>query len=345
MASHKIRVIQFGLGPIGQSCIRTMLSKDFAIDLVGAIDIDPDKVGHDVSDILGLEKPIGVVISPDAAKTLADTRPDIVVHTTTSFLDRMYDQLMLCARAGVNVISSTEELSYPFDRYPELARELDAVARENVVSILGTGVNPGYAMDALALMATGVCTEVFKIEVNRVVDAGLRRLPLQLKVGARLSVDEFNEKKAAGTLGHIGLVESVRLVADGLGWPLDRIDEQLEPVVSDRQVVTPYLTVEEGQVAGIHHSAKGYIRDNCVLDLDLKMYVGAEEPRDAVLVTGDPPMDLVVRGGIFGDTATVATLINGIPSVLNATPGLKTVKDVPVLRAFGTKWMREAVGV
>jgi hypothetical protein len=330
-------VVQYGIGPIGQSCLRTILSKKDHINLVGVIDIDPAKAGKDVSEILGLDAPTGVIVSPDADKVLSSTKPDVVVHTTSSFLARMYDQLILCARHGASVISSTEELSYPYVRHPEISAELDRVARENGVTLLGTGVNPGYAMDALALMATGVCNEVRSVTIHREVDAGLRRLPLQQKVGAGITEAEFAEKKATGLFGHIGLVESIRMVADGLGWNIDRIVEHLDPVISSKEVVTPYLTVKKGSVAGIHHHAYGYDGDTLLLTLDLKMFVGAEDPRDAVKVDGDPPMDLVVKGGIFGDTATVATLINGIPQAFFAGPGLKTVKDVPLVRAFGTR--------
>lgn len=336
--TNKYRVVQYGMGPIGQSCLRTILAKDSALELVGAIDIDPDKVGKDVADIIGRDEKTGLTVSADVQTVLESTKPDAVVHTTSSFLDRMYDQLILCAKSGVNVVSSTEELVFPFDRYPEISHQIDAAAKENGITILGTGVNPGYAMDALALMATGVCNEVTRIEVNRVVDAGLRRLPLQIKVGAALTAEVFEERKATGKFGHIGLVESVRLVASGLGWTLSRIDEQLNAVISERKVVTPYLTVEEGQVAGIHHSASGYIGDEEVLSLNLQMFVGAEDPRDAISVHGDPPIDLLIRGGIFGDTATVATLINGIPQVVSGVPGLATVVDVPLPKAFGTKW-------
>ncbi|GMQ83103.1 MAG: oxidoreductase [Rhodothermia bacterium] len=336
--TKKYRVVQYGIGPIGQSCLRTILAKNSALELVGAIDIDPDKVGKDVADIVGQDGKTGVTVSSDVQTVLESTKPDAVVHTTSSFLDRMYDQLILCAKSGVNVVSSTEELSFPFDRHPKISREIDDVAKENGVTILGTGVNPGYAMDALALMATGVCNDVTRIEINRVVDAGLRRLPLQIKVGAALTVEVFEKKRATGRFGHIGLVESVRMVASGLGWTLSRLDEQLNPVISGRRVVTQYLTVEEGQVAGIHHSARGYIGDEEVLSLNLQMYVGADDPRDAVSVEGDPPIDLVIRGGIFGDTATVATLINGIPQVVSGVPGLATVIDVPIPKAFGTRW-------
>lgn len=333
-----IRVAQYGLGPIGIECIRTVLAKQPTglIELVGAIDIDPAKADRDVAELLGLAEPTGVVVSADAARVFDEAKPDVVLHTTSSFLDRMHDQLLACARAGVHVVSSTEELAYPYDRHPDLAAELDRVAKAGGVVLLGTGVNPGYAMDTLALTATGVCSDVTEVHVERVVDAGKRRLPLQRKVGAGLTTEAFEEKKATGTFGHIGLRESLLFVAAGLGWSLDRIDETLEPVLAARDVQTPFLTVQAGQVAGIHHAIAGYQGDRAALTLDLKMYVGADAPRDAVRVVGSPPIDLVVREGIFGDTATVAALVNMVPLVLQAPPGLRTMQDMPVPRAFAT---------
>jgi 2,4-diaminopentanoate dehydrogenase len=335
--SDRVRVVQFGAGPIGISCLKTVLSKPSHIELVGVIDIDPLKVGKDVGDILGLPEKTGIIVSADANAVLSATKPDVVLHTTSSFLARMYDQLILCASHGANVVSSTEELAYPYHRHPSISVELDRVAKENGVTLLGSGVNPGYAMDALALMATGVCNSVKSITVNREVNAGLRRLPLQQKVGAGITETLFAEKKATGMFGHIGLVESIRMIADGMGWTITRIEEQLDPVVSKKQVVTPYLTVEKGQVAGIHHHAYGYDGEELLITLDLKMFVGAENPRDEVVAESDPPMNLLVKGGIFGDTATVATLINNIPLVMESAPGLKTAKDIPLLRAFGTR--------
>lgn len=334
--NHPYRVVQYGLGPIGQSCLKTMLDKPLGIKLVGAIDIDPDKVGKDVSELIGHPHATGIIVSSDANAVLSETKPDVVVHTTSSFLASMYDQLIQCASHGANVVSSTEELSWPFERHPAISAELERVAVENGVSILGTGVNPGYAMDALALMATGVCNDVSSVVVHREVNAGLRRLPLQRKVGAGITTQEFEEKKASGQFGHIGLVESLYMVASGLGWELDDMTETLEPVVSVSHHETEYLSVMKGQVAGIHHHAHGYVRGHEVLTLDLKMYVGAPNPRDAVTVVGDPPIDLEIKGGIFGDTATVAALVNGIPLVSKAQPGLKTVADVPLPRAFAT---------
>ncbi|MEP0548708.1 MAG: dihydrodipicolinate reductase [Rhodothermales bacterium] len=339
LTSSPLRVIQYGLGPIGLACVRTVLSKADTgqIELVGAIDVDPQKVGRDVGDLLGSGETTGIVVSDDAARTLDEARPDVVLHTTSSFLPGVRDQLLGCVRAGVHVVSSTEELSFPFDRHPALAAELDEAAEDAGVVLVGTGVNPGYAMDTLALTATGVCVGVSRVHVERIVDAGLRRGPLQRKVGAGISEADFEEKKATGKFGHIGLRESLLMIADGLGWPLDAINESLRPMIADRAHRTPHVTVEEGAVTGIRHSITGAVGGEVVISLDLRMYVGAEDPRDRVRVEGDPPVELVVPGGIFGDTATVATLVNTAALVGEARPGLRTMAELPVPRAFATR--------
>ena len=331
-----IRVVQYGLGPIGLASVAVILDKQATghLQLVGAIDIDPDKAGRDLSVLLNRAEETGIVVAADARSLLAETRPDVVVHTTSSFLDRVQDQFVRCAEAGAHVVSSTEELAYPFDRHPALSAELDRVAKAHGVALLGTGVNPGFAMDTLVLAATGACTDVTRIKVERVLDAGKRREPLQRKVGAGLSVEAWEAKKKTGTFGHIGLRESLLLVADGLGCRFDRVEETLNPMVAMERVETPFLTVQAGEAAGIHHVVAGYRGAERLVTLDLKMYVGAHEPRDAIYVEGTPPIDLVVRGGIFGDTATLAALINAVPLVMDAPPGLRTMKDLPVPRAF-----------
>lgn len=335
-----LRIVQYGLGPIGQSTARTVLEKqnDDYMTLVGAIDVDPNKVGRDVADLLDDDRPdTGVPVRDDAEAVLEETAPDIVLHTTTSFLDDVFDQLVRCAEAGAHVVSSTEELSFPYERHPERSADLDRIAREVGVVIVGSGVNPGYAMDTLTLTATGACVDVDAVHVERVVDAGERRGPLQDKVGAGISTEAFAEKKAAGGFGHIGLRESLWMVADRLGWPLDDVDETLDPVVSDRAIDTGQRTVEPGAVAGIHHAAVGVVGGEPRLTLTLKMYVGAEDPHDAVTVEGNPPIDLAVQNGIFGDTATVALLVNTAPLTAEVAPGLLTMADLPVPRAFGTR--------
>jgi 4-hydroxy-tetrahydrodipicolinate reductase len=338
VSSHApFRVVQYGLGPIGQATARTVLAKPDALTLVGAVDIDPEKAGRDVADVIGEDVPsTGVRVSDDADAVLAAQTPDVVLHTTTSFLDGVVDQLVQCARAGAHVVSSTEELSFPYERAPDASERLDRVARAEGVVLVGTGVNPGYAMDTLPLLATGVCTEVQGAHVERVVNASERREPLQKKVGAGITTEAFEKKKAGGTFGHIGLRESLRMVADGLGWSLEAVEEELQPVHADALVDTGFRQVDAGDVAGIHHTAAGHVDGAPRVTLDLKMYVGAERSYDAVQVEGTPPLDLRFEGGIFGDTATVGMLVNTVPLAADAPPGLRTMTELPVPRAFAT---------
>lgn len=338
MVDRPIRVIQYGLGPIGAAAARKVLdAAPFPLDLVGAIDIDPEKVGRDVGDLLHLGEPTGVRISDDASAVFAEEDADVVIHTTSSSLAEVYDQIERCLKHNLHVVSSTEELLFPYERYPELSTKLDQVAREQERVVLGTGVNPGFVMDTLALAATGMCTDVRRVSIERVVNAAERRGPLQEKIGAGRSPEVFDELKSEGNVGHVGLVESLLFIVDGLNWSLDRYDEQLAPVIAEDPVHTDYVSVEPGQVAGIHHTARGFIGTETVVALDLQMYVGANNPHDAVEIDGDPPIDLEIRNGIFGDTATVGALINAIPQVVDARPGLQTMKSLPIPRAFATR--------
>jgi 4-hydroxy-tetrahydrodipicolinate reductase len=333
-----LRVVQYGLGPIGQATARTVHEKaDAAMTLAGAIDVDPQKVGRDVADLWDSDcAPTGVTVQSGADAVLDETRPDVVLHTITSVLDGVHDQLMQCLEVGADVVSSTEELAFPYERHPERADALERAAQKAGGTLVGTGVNPGYAMDTLPLSATGVCTEVTAVHVERVVDAGERRAPLQAKVGVGLTTEAFEEKTAAGGFGHIGLRESLQMLAEGLGWPVEAIEESLQPVVADERVATPHRTMAAGEVAGIHHVATGRVHGTERLSLDLKMYVGADTPHDTVRVVGRPPIDLTIDGGIFGDTATVGMLVNTAPLAVEAASGLHTMADLPVPRAFGT---------
>ena len=329
-----IRVVQYGLGPIGLGCVRAMLQKQpsDSIELVGAIDIDPEKAGRTVGDLAGV--PCDVEVSDDAKFTLHDLEPDVVLHTTSSSLKKVQDQLIQCMLADANVVSSTEELFNPIEDNRLIARELDSMARNFGVTVYGTGVNPGYAMDSLALMATGVCTRVDKIRVIRRVDAAKRRLPLQKKIGAGLTRSDFLALREVDLVGHAGLRESCHLVARGLFLDADSVTETLEPVLATRNLETPDLKIKMGRVAGIHQTARLTHLNKELVSLDLYMYVGAENPVDLIIVEGDPPIHMEIKGGIFGDTATVGALINAIPLVLTGEPGLLSPLEMPIPRCF-----------
>ncbi len=330
-SSKRIRVMQYGLGPIGILAAKTVLGRT-DLELVGAIDIDPKKLMRDVADLSGLKRPSGIRVSNRPREVLAVHRPQVVLHTTQSSLEEVLPQLKLCLEEGARVVSTCEELLLPSLGRPKLAHDLDRLALLKQAVVLGTGVNPGFVMDTMALVATAPCLDVRSIRVDRVVEASSRREPLQRKVGAGMSESEFRRGVRKGHLGHRGLRESLHLIAMGLGWKLDRVTEKVTPVLATRSVKTGYLSVQKGEVAGIHHVCRGFRNRKEVLHLDLQMYVGAKEPVDRIAIKGKPELNLVFEGGVAGDEATVGMILNAIPSVLSAPPGLKTMIDIPLAR-------------
>ena len=321
-------MIQYGLGPIGAGCARLLCERQ-GVRLVGAVDIDPAKAGRDVGEVIGLGKSHGSPVHARLEDALTGVQAMAVVHSTSSSLKAVLPQLEQCMRAGLNVVSTCEELAYPAAQHPELARRLDSLARECGVTILGTGINPGYAMDALALFLSGVCQRVESVSIRRVVDASKRRLPLQKKIGAGLSVQEFEALVDAGKVRHVGLTESVAMLADGLGWSLDKIDETIKPVVADRELRSDYLTVLPGQVAGVRQVARGFVGGREAINFVLQMALWVDEAGDFVHLRGERDVEMAVQG-IHGDLATAAVVVNSLPRVVEAAPGLLTMKDIAI---------------
>jgi 4-hydroxy-tetrahydrodipicolinate reductase len=326
----KIRAIQYGVGPIGASIVRLMREKQ-AIEIIGAIDSDPAKVGRDLGEIVGAkDAPWGIAISADA-KDVLEQNADVVIHSTSSSLPKVMDQLLACLEAESCIVSTCEELSYPFRTHPELATKLDAAAKEWGVALVGTGVNPGFVLDKLIVTLAAVSQRIEHAKGLRIVDGGKRRLPLQKKIGAGMSVEEFRAKVAEGVIKHVGLPESVAMVADSLNLPVEKITETIEPKVATERVQTEYLSVEAGQVAGVHQIARGLSKSGEELVyLELQMYVGAKDPADSIWLTGHPNISLVIPGGSPGDIATASVVVNSIPAILDAPAGLRTSRDLPL---------------
>jgi 2,4-diaminopentanoate dehydrogenase len=301
-----------------------------SLEIVGAIDKDPTKAGRDLGEVVGApDAPWGVVVLADAAAML-DRPVDVVVHSTSSYLESVMDQLLACLSAGCCIVSTCEELAYPWRKHPGLSSQLDAAAKEEGVALLGTGVNPGFVMDKLVLTLSAVSQRVDSAKAVRIVDASQRRLPLQKKIGAGMTTEEFRTQVAAGAIKHHGLPESAAMVADGLGIALDDISETIEPVIAEKSVKTEFLEVTAGQVAGVHQIARGTSGGKEKIYLELKMYVGAKQPGDTIELKGEPNISLVIPGGTHGDIATAAVGVNAIPAILAAPAGLRTARDLPL---------------
>jgi 4-hydroxy-tetrahydrodipicolinate reductase len=228
---------------------------------------------------------------------------------------------------GVNVISSCEELSYPWLN-PQIAEKIDILAKDNKVSVLGTGINPGYLMDYIPLILSGVCEDVSKVTVERIQDAKYRRLPFQQKIGANTTVEEFNIRVNTGKLKHIGLSQSINMIASFLGWKIDRIDEVISPIVATHKVEFENGLIEPGKVLGVQQIGVGIVNGEDKINMIFRATIDEPEPRDRIIIDGSPPIDMLIKNGVNGDVATCAILVNSIPNLIQSTPGLKTMLDI-----------------
>jgi 4-hydroxy-tetrahydrodipicolinate reductase len=263
---------------------------------------------------------------------------DVVVHCTGSLLTEVYPQIMAMVSAEKSVISSCEELAYPWVRYPEISEKLDRRAKETGVRVLGTGVNPGFVMDLLPLMLATATRQVKSVRVRRIVDVATRRIQLQRKVGVGLSVLGFQQAASAGAVGHVGLRESALIVGETLGWKLDDLSETLEPVIARERRRTEYFSVERGYALGLRQSVRGVASGQEALRLDLEMYLGARDPHDGIDIDGRPPISMVIPGGIQGDVATAAIIANCVPAMARSRlTGLLSMRDLPLLPYYRPK--------
>jgi 4-hydroxy-tetrahydrodipicolinate reductase len=329
-----IKVLHIGLGPIGVGVARQVLGRK-GLTIVGAVDIDPDKIGRDIGDVCGLGRKLRIKVTGDIASTIKATRPDVAVLCTQSALRKVVPQFIAVLKLKVPIVSTTEELAYPVKINAAAAKKIDAAARRGRVAVLGTGVNPGFCMDALPIALTGVCESVRAIEVDRVQDARIRRLPFQQKIGAGLTRDQFMEKVKDGSVRHVGLAESMTMIADALGWKLDRITDEIQPKIAEAAVASEFMQVGAGFVCGLIQDGVGYRKGQPIIKLHMEAYLGAPESFDAVRVMGNPPLNVKIAGGVHGDIATAAIVVNSIPKVITAAPGLRTMRDMVLPSFFG----------
>ncbi len=327
-----IDMIQIGIGPLGQKMVKSAVQRG-CFNIVGALDTDTAKIGQDLGTLCGID-PLGVAVFGRLDEALVAAVSQVAVVTTVSSLALMEPQIAQLAKAGLHIVSTCEELSYPWDIQPEIARRIDEVCRQNNVTCVGTGVNPGYLMDLLPTVLSTVCQDVTGVRVKRVQDASVRRIPFQQKIGAGLTTAEFDAKKADGTLRHVGLPESVDFIAAKFGWKLDRKTESIEPVMAEEATDIGYKPIAQGMCRGVHQVGRGFIGDDEVITLTFTAAVAEPESYDEVQIEGDPAFTSRIAGGINGDIATCAVTLNSVRSVLDAGPGLKTMSELPAVSWF-----------
>lgn len=327
----KTNVVVVGLGPVGQRIARRLLARA-DLRVVGAADLDPAHVGRDVGDVVGADRPAGVEVAPGIPALDADPGPaGVAVLATTSRLSTAVEPVAALVRGGWNVLSTCEELSFPWVIDEGAAKELDSLARVHRVSVLGAGINPGFLLDALVLALRYSCATVDAVRVERRVDTNRRRVPLQQKVGVGLTKAEFEEGSCSGRIGHVGLVQSAHLLAAGLGWRIEEYQESIEPVIADTDVETGLGRVGSGRALGQHQHATARVGDRpAAIEYDLWMYAGCEEV-DQVRLDGDPVVNQRIEGGVNGDIGTEAVICNLVGQLGAARPGLLTMASLASL--------------
>ena len=328
-----VKVVMIGLGPLGQKVVRYAVRRK-SIAIVAAVDTDPAKIGKDLGTLSRIKR-LGIVVRGDLKSALKRTKPDAAILTTVSSISRLEPQVREIAKHKLQIVSTCEELSFPWRRSRAVATRIDALCRKAGVTCLGTGVNPGFLMDFLPSILTAVNQNVKKIVVKRFQDASSRRVPFQQKIGACLTRAEFNRKVADGALRHVGLPESVDMIAHAMGWKLTRSTETLRPVIATRCIRSGYRAIKKGMACGVEQVGRGFVGRKEVIRLHFRAAVGEPKSFDRVEIEGEPNVVSMIDGGVNGDIATCAITLNALRSVMAAAPGLKTMLDVPAVTHLG----------
>jgi 4-hydroxy-tetrahydrodipicolinate reductase len=319
-----LEVVVIGAGPIGLSITSAALSRA-SLRVAGVVDIDPNKLGKDVGKLLGVG-PFGVDVSD---RVPASARAAILC--TTSSLEKLEPSVLDLVRRGIHVVSTCEELVWPWRKQPERAQRIDQAAQKGNAVVLGTGVNPGFVMDLLPLALTGVCHDVKNVRIERVQDAAKRRRAFQDKVGVGMEPAAFAEGMATRALGHVGLSESCEMIAARLGVQLDDVVEEMRAIVADADLSAEGRTIKKGQVAGVEQVVRGISELEARVELVFRAAFAQQDARDRIVLDARPPIDVTIEGGIPGDVATSAIVLNALEALSSARPGLRTMADYPLV--------------
>ncbi|MGD9000844.1 MAG: 2,4-diaminopentanoate dehydrogenase [Granulosicoccaceae bacterium] len=337
---NSIRVLVLGTGQMGSGIARLLLKKQ-GIELVGACARRAERAGMDLGRAIGLDHDLGVPVSSVLETLISQTRPHIAIQATCSRASDASEEIETLVRQGVHVISIAEEMVYPACSAPAFAGELHSLAVSHGISVLGTGINPGFVLDLLVITLTGVCADIRSITATRVNDLSPYGSSVLSSQGVGLDPEAFTKGLADGTVvGHFGFDESIHMIARAIGWEIERIEQNLEPIISSVRRETPFVTVEPGQVAGCHHRAVAYRDGKPVISLNHPQQVYPQlegvATGDSIEIKGTPAIHLSGSPEIPGGQATCALAVNMIPRVLNAAPGLHTMADLPVPSAMLT---------
>lgn len=343
--SREIKALLWGLGAMGGGMAQMLLSKQ-DVAIVAALAQTPSKAGKDLGEVLGLGRKTGIKVTNDEKEAFA-AKPDVALINTASFVKDVFPQVRLALENGAAVITIAEEMSYPWASAPDLSGEIDRLARKAGKTVLGTGINPGFILDTLVIALTGICKDVRHIHAKRVNDLAPFGPTVMKTQGVGTTRGGFQKGLETGEIvGHVGFQQSPRLICKALGWEIDRVVEEREPIITRVERKTRYAHVAPGNVAGCRHVARAYVGEREVIFLEHPQQICPEaegvETGDYITIDGDPPVNLSIKPEIPGGAGTIAIAVNMIPLVLQARPGLLTMADLPVPRAILSSFTKAA---
>lgn len=334
----KVKVIMCGLGAMGSGMAKMILDKK-GIEIVAAIDSNENKIGKDLGEVLGINSDLKVIVSGNFEETINKTNADIVILAIDSFVKNVYPYIKHIVLNKINCITIAEEMAYPYTADKALAEDMNKLAKENNVTILGTGVNPGFVLDTLIITLSAACRKVQSITASRVNDLSPFGTTVMKTQGVGTTVEDFEKGIKDGTIvGHIGFKQSIPMIAKALGIEIDEIIETREPIVSNTYRETPYVKVEPGMVAGCAHIGYGMRNGKPVITLEHPQQIHPEsegvDTGDYIFIKGDPDMHLSIKPETPGGIGTMAVAVNMIPQVIASSAGLKTMVDLPIPHAI-----------
>ena len=337
---QNVRVAIWGFGAMGSGMAKMLATKK-GVEIVAVCDMHPDRIEKDIYDVLGIErgdrKP--VIINPNVEEIIKEGAADICLVATDSYTAKAFPKLKYVMEQKINVISTAEEMAYPKAQEPELTVELDKIAKANGVSVLGTGINPGLIMDLLVTVLTGCMTDVTHVEAKRVNSLSPFGHAVMEEQGVGITLDEFNNGVKDGTLaGHVGFAESISMIGDAIGWPVEKIEQQMKPIVTTVDRKSPYGFAAAGNIAGVNMTGQGFVNGEVKIDMIHPQQIEPEmegtHTGDYIVLKGSPEVNMSIKPEVDGGLGTIAMCVNMIPQVINSHPGLKTMLDLPVPRAI-----------
>jgi 4-hydroxy-tetrahydrodipicolinate reductase len=334
----KLKVAVLGTGQMGSGIVRLLTQKQ-GIELAGVFGRRADRAGVDVGEAVGHGKKIGVALTSDLPGMLSAAKPDVVIQATCSRVEQAADEIKTAVRGGANVISIAEEMAFPSYEAPGLSAEIHKLAVENEVTVIGTGINPGFVLDLLVISLTGVCYNVESITAMRINDLSPYGPSVLQTQGVGITPEAFKKGVEDGSVvGHFGFPESISMIATALGWRIDKIEQTREPIISTVQRETEFVKIEPGLTAGCTHTAKGYMDGKPVIHLihpqQVHPHLENVQTGDSIEIKGEPDVRFSSSPEIPGGIGTIALAVNMIPQVVTGLPGLKTMADLPVPAAI-----------